>query len=170
MLPCRFAENSTSDLMHLEYHVDIEFSLLTPIPFVESKAMCLNNRPNDNIPANTEHCQEDLDSAVLPIDEVDECGGQIYAMSSHCDTNVSNLEENKYYPWANEHEFWLTEWLITKAKVSNKATNELLRYIHRQNGNIEKIQIRNVRDIKKCMAKASTYTQVWNLYIKMEFL
>src|SRR5579871_2694958 len=93
----------------LEDPVDTEFLLITtPVHIIDSEINYVNNIICDNITVSTEFTQ-DHDSVLLPTDEVDEYGGHIYEMLSHCNHNDSNLEENKYYPWANEHEFWITE-------------------------------------------------------------
>ena len=142
MLPFGFAENSKSDLMPLEDPVDTEFSSISsPVHIVESEINYVNDKATNDIMASEEFSQEDHDSLLVPTDKVDQCGGHIYEMSFHHDYDISNLEENKYHPWANEHEFWITEWLITKAKISNEVANELLGYIHQHNSDIEKIQI-----------------------------
>src|SRR5579871_4102762 len=98
MLPYGFMENSKSDLIILEDPVDTEFSsITTPIHIIDSKINYVNNIIYDDITASTEFTQ-DHDSVLLPTDEVDEHGGHIYEMLSHCNHNDSNLEENKYYP------------------------------------------------------------------------
>jgi hypothetical protein len=167
--PFGFAENSKPDSIALEHRLDAECSVMTTAPIVESAARYFDNRANDNIQENSEYDQEDPDIVVLPTDEVDQRGGHIYVVSSHRDSNISNHKENIYHPWTNEHEFWLTDWLIMKAKVSNEAANEILRYIHRENGSIKEIQIRNVHDIKKRLAMVSTYTLVRNFQYQDTF-
>src|SRR5579871_4389035 len=109
MLPCSFTENSKSDSITLEDPVDTEFLLITtPVYIIDFKINYVNNIICDDITASTEFTQ-DHDSVLLPTDEVDECGGHIYEILSHHNHNDSNLEENKYYSCANEHEFWITE-------------------------------------------------------------
>lgn len=163
MVPFGFAENSNSDSILLEDPVDTEFSsITTPVHIMESEIDYLNKRAGGDITACVGFSQEEHDIVLPPIDEIDQRGGHVYEILSHHDHDNSNLEENKYHPWANEDEFWITEWLITKAKISNKLVNELLHYIHQHDGCIEKIQIRSVRDIKKNIARVSSYTLVCN--------
>src|SRR5579871_897069 len=98
MLPCGFVENSKSDSITLEDPVDIEFSSITTlVHIINSEINYVNNIICDDITASTEFTQ-DHDSVLLPTNEVDEHGGHIYEMLSHCNHNDSNLEENKYYP------------------------------------------------------------------------
>src|SRR5579871_6003414 len=105
ILPCSFVENSKSDLIILKDPVDTEFSLITtPVHIMDSKINYVNNIICDDITASTEFTQ-DHDSVLLPTDEIDEHSEHIYEMLSHHNHNDSNLEENKYYFWANEHEF-----------------------------------------------------------------
>src|SRR5579871_3964740 len=109
ILPYSFAENSKSDLIILEDPIDIEFSsITTPVYIIDSEINYINNIICNNITASTEFTQ-DHDSVLLPTDEVDEYSRHIYKILSHHNHNNLNLEENKYYPWANEHEFWITE-------------------------------------------------------------
>src|SRR5579871_6997798 len=82
----------------------------------------------DDVMINTEYGQNNCD--VVPPDEMDDHGGHIYMMPSYNNAEILELKENKYYPWINKHEFWITEWLLTKANISHKAADELLLYIH----------------------------------------
>src|SRR5579871_2827495 len=98
ILPYSFMENSKSDSITLEDPVDIEFSsITTPVHIMDSEINYVNNIICDDITASTEFTQ-DHDSVLLPTDEVDEHGGHIYEILSHCNHNDLNLEENKYYP------------------------------------------------------------------------
>jgi len=162
MAPCGFVETAKSNSIQLDDAINIVFTSITPLHITGSDISYLNNGGTDSITATTGINQEYHDVAVVPTDKVDQCSGQIYETSCYHDDKTSQLDENKYYPWANEDEFWITEWLIMKAKVSKVAVNELLHYIHQNNGCIQNIRIRSVCDIKKNMARVSSYTLVCN--------
>ena len=94
-----------------------------------------------NIMMNAEYIQNDCNTAPIPSDVVNECGRHLYITPSFHNSEIFELKENKYYPWINEHEFWITEWLLMKANISQKAANELLLYIHKNGGNMAKMHI-----------------------------
>ena len=57
----------------------------------------------------TKHIQRDHDTVLDPPNEVDNCAGAIYVTSQCNNPDIPELKENKYYPWINHQEFWITE-------------------------------------------------------------
>ena len=109
----------------------------------------------DNIMMNGEYSQNDCNTVLMPSDIINKCGGHLYITPTCHNSEIFELKENKYYLWINEHEFWITEWLLMKANISQTAADELLHYIHKNSGNMVKIHIQRVCDIKKYITNAS---------------
>jgi hypothetical protein len=115
----------------------------------------------DDIETYGENSQDVHNTVLIHPDEIDERGGTIYSMSLCYNSDIPKLKENKYYPWINKHEFWITEWVLTTANISHKAANALLRYMHEHVRETTNIRIRNVRDIYQLISKASWSALKW---------
>ena len=103
-----FAETTKSNLIQLEDPKNIVFTSIL-LHIMASEISYLNNGGADGITATTGSNEEHHDATVIPTDEVDQHGRQIYEMSYHHDNNNSKFNKNKYYPWTNEDDFWITE-------------------------------------------------------------
>jgi len=105
---------------------------------------------------------QNVSDTVLELpDQVDERGGEVYNMPVCHNSALHKLKENKYYPWRNEQEFWIMEWLFMKVNISHKAANALLQYMHRNSQATLNIRIQNVRDIKRILESASCLPPKW---------
>src|SRR5579871_5863261 len=109
----------------------------------------------NNIMMNAEYSQNDCNTVLMPSNVIDECGGHLYITPICHNSEIFELKENKYYPWMNEHEFWIIEWLLTKANISQTAADELLLYIYKNGENMTKMCIRRVHNIKKYITNIS---------------
>src|SRR5579871_869961 len=57
------------------------------------------------------------------------------------------LDFNPYIPWINQHDYWLTNWLITHANISQAAASELISYLHIHGGEFVNMPYNNMRDV-----------------------